>query len=64
MITIVAVCLGALLGALQTVTLLLMKDVRERVMRLETREMEKADRRVAVDLGATLELRPAEKFSR
>jgi len=63
-ITIVAVCLGALLGALQTVTLLLMKDVRERVMRLETREMEKADRRVAVDLGATLELRPAEKFSR
>ena len=36
---IAAVCIGSLMAALQTVTLFVLKDLRERVMRLESRAM-------------------------
>ncbi len=36
---IAAVFVGSLLAALQTVTLFVLKDLRERVMRLESRAM-------------------------
>ena len=36
---IAAVCIGSLLAALQAVTLFVLKDLRDRMMRLETRAM-------------------------
>ncbi len=46
-IAIAAVCVGALLAALQGVTLFVVKDLRDRIMRIESREMAKADSRLA-----------------
>ncbi len=43
MIAIAAVCVGALLAALQGVTLFVVNDLRDRIMRIESREMAKAD---------------------
>ncbi len=43
-IAIAAVCVGSLLTALQAVTLFVVKDLRDRIMRIESREMAKADR--------------------
>jgi hypothetical protein len=42
--SIAAVCLGSLIAALQTVTLFVLQDLRNRVMRLETNAMDEADR--------------------
>jgi len=46
-IAIAAVCVGALLAALQGVTLFVVKDLRDRIMRIESREMAKADSRLS-----------------
>jgi hypothetical protein len=43
-VAISAVCVGALLAALQGVTLFVVSDLRDRIMRIESREMQKADR--------------------
>jgi len=45
-IAIAAVCVGSLLAALQAVTLFVVKDLRDRIMRIESREMAKADSRL------------------
>ena len=44
MLPIAAVCLGSLLAALQALTLFVVKDIRDRVYRLETNAMDEADR--------------------
>jgi len=46
-IAIAAVCVGALLAALQGATLFVVKVLRDRIMRIESREMAKADSRLA-----------------
>jgi len=43
-IAIAVVCVGSLLAALQGLTLFVVKDLRDRIMRIESREMAKADR--------------------
>ena len=46
-IAIAAVCVGALLSTLQVLTLFVVNDLRGRIMRIESREMAKADSRLS-----------------